>query len=148
MAQTVPQFKPQVDKTGVTYRPDPDDADDVHIVAEFQTETDMGYVLECLVLVVEDSTYATVNGYKLAGVFKNDGGTLAVVGSTANTIDDETDTGWACAFAVSGTKVQVQLTLDASHTSSAPVIVRSKLTECLALGSKATHMYGSSDNNP
>lgn len=50
-------------------------------------------------------------GYKLYGTFKNNGsGTLAQVGSTSATATHESQAGWDCVFATSGTNVLLRVT--------------------------------------
>lgn len=150
MAQTIPQLKPYVVPNGITYKFDSADGDDVHIVAEMQTRTDMAYLVVATVLVVQTDTsgvVSAVNGYRMIGTFMNAGGTLTQVSTTTADHGAETDTGWSATFAVSGTKIQVQVTLDASHTSSAPVSCRVVPT-VVEHGFYAPHRFGSADNNP
>lgn len=154
MAQTVPYLRAATPPSGVTYKCDSADADDVHIVAKFQTRTNMTYMLECDVLVAQYSdtvhTPSAVNAYRIIGGFKNIAGTVTQAGSTVvvTGTNIEDDAGWSCTYAISGTEIRVQLTLDASHTSSAPVEVRTHLRSFVELGALAPHRFGSADNDP
>lgn len=155
MAQTVPFLRAATPPAGVTYKCDASDADNVHVVAKFQTRTNMTYMLECDVLI---ATYtaatghvpAGVNGYRIIGAFKNVNGTVTQAGSTTvvTGTDLEDDAGWSATYAISGTEVRVQVTLDSSHTTTAPVEVRTHLRSFLELGALAPHRFGSADNDP
>lgn len=140
---------------GVTYKCDSADADDVHVVAKFQTRTNMTYGLECVVLVAQYAAAtghvpAATNLYKIIGGFKNINGTVTQAGSTVvvTGTNIEDDAGWSCTYAISGTQIHVQLTLDSSHTSTAVVEVRTQLVGFVELGALAPHRFGSADNDP
>lgn len=155
MAQTVPFLRAATPPAGVTYKCDASDADDVHIVAKFQTRTNMTYMLECDVLIAQYAAAtghvpSAVNAYRIIGGFKNVNGTVTQAGSTTvvTGTDIEDDSGWSCTYTISGTEVRVQVTLDSSHTTAAPVEVRTHLRSFVELGKLAPHRFGDAANDP
>lgn len=56
------------------------------------------------------------NGYKLTGIFKNNGGTLTQVGTTSITVEEEEVVAWNVGFNVSASDIEITVTGDASTT--------------------------------
>jgi len=113
-----------------------------HVVAQFQTQTDMGYHIVVDMIAVSVDNYDEVNSYRLIGTFKNDGGTLTQVGSTTTDHSAEGHAGHTPALAVSGTVVQVKLTTD----DTTPTEVR-VAAQVLAHGPFNPHLFGDGANN-
>lgn len=80
------------------------------VAATFQTKTDTAYYIRARIVAVETVDHDEIGVYDIIGGFKNDGGTLTQVGSTAAVATIESTSAWAVAFAVSGTVVQVKVT--------------------------------------
>ena len=83
----------------------------LHTVA---TSTNNSYIVEAKVLARRtggsSGTASDTAGYKIIGVFKNNGGTLTQVGTTTIEHTSEDQAGWDCVFTVSGTNILVRVT--------------------------------------
>lgn len=84
-------------------------------LASYTTTTDKLHVIEVDV-VAYDHSGAQGAGYKLAGLFRNNGGTLSQLGMTTSIMSTESPAGLACAFDMSGTAVRVRVTGIAATT--------------------------------
>jgi len=80
------------------------------VAATIPTFTDRAYLVTAKVLATETVDHDEVGSYVMVGLFKNDGGTLTQVGSTTDLSVIESTAGWAVAFAVSGTDIQIKVT--------------------------------------
>ena len=76
----------------------------------FGTTTDEVYHYECTVVAAQTTTYAEVASYKLHGTFKNDGGTLTLVGSVTADHTGEDTGAWDATLDASGTDIRVRVT--------------------------------------
>lgn len=115
-----------------------------HVVADFQTRTDMGYHVIVDMISVAVDNYDEVNSYRLIGTFQNDGGTLTQVGSTTTDHSAEGHAGNTPALAVSGTKIQVKYTTD----DTTPTVIRT-VAQVVPLGVYDPHIFGDgATNNP
>ena len=81
----------------------------------FGTATDYNYQVFANVLAGVD-TGGNVAGYVRIATFKNDSGTLSIVGSTSTTHTAENDAAWDCQIEASGTNILVDVTGAAGTT--------------------------------
>ena len=112
-----------------------------NVVAKLQTRTNMGYMVKADVIAIATDNYDEVNAYTITAAFKNDGGTLAQVGSTDIDVSIEGHAGWSADFTTSGTEIRVTFVTD----DTTPVTVRVHATT-LEAGELAPHEFGPSDN--
>lgn len=80
------------------------------IAATIGTLNNRAYLVEAHVLAVNTTDNTQAASYVLVGLFNNNGGTLAQVGSTTNVSTIESNAAWDVAFAVSGTDIQIKVT--------------------------------------
>ena len=88
-----------------------------------QTETDEAYLVVAWVIAVDTTDYSQVAGYCRIATFKNDGGTLAAVGSVTDGGTMETDNTWDCTLDASGTTIRVRVTGEAAKTITWRVVL-------------------------
>jgi hypothetical protein len=92
------------------------------------------YYVEVDVLASETADFDEMAGYKRIAAFKNDGGTLTLLGSVAATFTAETTSGWDVTLDASGTNIRVRLTGAASTDISwqiAPRVIEGGWTSYL-----------------
>lgn len=140
MAQSTPYLQNFVHQKGVTYK---SVTAATHVVAQFQTETDMGYHIVFDVVCIANDNYDETNSYRLIGTFQNDGGTLTQVGSTTTDHSAEGHAGITPSLGVSGTVVQVKMATD----DTSPIIFRTVASTVVPIGDKAPHQFGDGANN-
>jgi hypothetical protein len=95
------------------------------------TRSDHCYYVEVDILATEQVDFDEVAGYKIIGTFKNDGGTLTLVGSVGAVYTAENTAGWAATLDVSGTNIRVRITGAASTRISwqiASTVIENGLT--------------------
>lgn len=78
--------------------------------ATFTTVSDRAYGVVAKVTATETVDYDEQAFYIRAGLFKNDGGTLALVGSVATPVTVESTAGWDCTLDASGSDIRVRVT--------------------------------------
>ena len=77
--------------------------------ATFPTKTDRAYHVTAKVLGMKDDS-ANIGVYTMVAAFKNDGGTLSLVGSIAAVATIESDSNWAATLDASDTDIRVRVT--------------------------------------
>ena len=82
----------------------------------YQTSDDEAYLVVARVVAVDTTDFSQIAGYVRAASFKNDGGTLAQVGSTTGVATHESDSNWDCDLDASGTTIRVRVTGEAAKT--------------------------------
>ena len=80
------------------------------VAVTFPTKIDTSYHVMARIVAVETVDHDEMAAYTIVGGFKNDGGTLTQVGSTAALVTIESTSAWAVAFGVSGTTIQIKVT--------------------------------------
>lgn len=80
------------------------------VAATIPTFTDRAYHVHATIVATETDDHDEVASYEIAATFKNDGGTVTQVGSTGEIYAGESTGGWAVAFAVDGTNIQIKVT--------------------------------------
>lgn len=103
--------KPYTSRVGAIWRTD--DATQVTGLL-IPTRSDHSYHVVLNVLATETNDFDETGGYTRIAAFKNDGGTLAIVGSVATTFTAETTGGWDVTMDASGTNIRVRITGAAS----------------------------------
>jgi len=86
------------------------------VAATLQTEKDKVYHIYARVVGIETVDHDEAAAYSRYAAFKNDGGTLTQLGSTATPFTAEDTAGWDVGFSVSGTKIQCSVTGAAATT--------------------------------
>lgn len=77
----------------------------------FQTKTNKAYKVIAKIIATETADFDEIGDYMLEGAFKNDGGTLSLVGSvrSLHTANESTG-GWDATLDASGTTIRVLVT--------------------------------------
>jgi hypothetical protein len=79
--------------------------------ATFPTRSNKAYKIVARVLATETADFDEIGDYMLEGAFKNDGGTLSLVGSVRDLhTPNESTAGWAATLDASGTDIRVRVT--------------------------------------
>lgn len=103
--------KPYAKRTGSLHYTD--DATQVTALS-IPTRDDHCYLVEVDVLATETTDFDEVAGYKRLAAFKNDGGTLSLVGSVATPLTAENTSGWDVTLDASSENIRVRVTGAAS----------------------------------
>lgn len=83
----------------------------VTTAATFPTRTNNGYLAIAKVVATETDDFDEVGSYWREALFKNDGGTLTLVGASRTVAtDNESTAGWDCSIDASGTDIRVRVT--------------------------------------
>lgn len=83
----------------------------------FATTNDSSYFVDCKVIATETVDHDETGSYWRQATFKNDGGTLTLVGSVRTVVTDNENTGgWDVTLDASGTSIRVLVTGAASTT--------------------------------
>jgi hypothetical protein len=74
------------------------------------TETNHSYHVVLNVLATEIEDFDEVGSYQRIATFKNDGGTLSIVGSVTSVHTAENTAGWDVTLDASGTNIRIRIT--------------------------------------
>lgn len=99
--------KPYTERVGTIWRTD--DATQVTGLL-IPTRNDHSYLVTCRVAATETGDYDEQAGYVRYAFFKNDGGTLSLVGSVATTFTAEVTAGWDVTLDANSTNIRVRIT--------------------------------------
>lgn len=80
------------------------------VAATFPTRTNHAYGVTAKITATETADFDEQAFYVRFALFKNDGGTLALVGSIATTVTIESTGGWDVTLDASGTDIRVLVT--------------------------------------
>lgn len=101
-------IKPYTSRAGTQWRTD--DATQVTGLL-IPTRSDHSYFITVKVLATETDDFDEIGTYWRQAAFKNDGGTLSLVGSVRTVVtDNESTAGWDVTLDASGTDIRVRLT--------------------------------------
>jgi hypothetical protein len=78
--------------------------------ATFPTKSNRAYLAIARVAATETTDFDEVAGYERIATFKNDGGTLTLVGSVTSVHTAESTAGWDVTLDASGTDIRVRVT--------------------------------------
>jgi hypothetical protein len=96
--------------------------------ATFSTKTNKAYGVVAKITATETADFDEQAFYIRTGLFKNDGGTLALVGSVGTPTTIESTAGWDVTLDASGTDIRVRVTGAASTVAT--WMVELEVSEC------------------
>lgn len=96
--------------------------------ATFPTRTDHAYGVTAKIVATETADHDEIAFYVRAAAFKNDGGTLTLVGSIASLVTIESTSGWDVTLDASGTNIRVLVT--GAAATVATWLVQLEVIEC------------------
>lgn len=100
-------IQPYTSRAGAVWRTD--DATQVSGLL-LPTRADHSYHVMLRVVATETDDFDETSAYTSFAAFKNDGGTLAIVGAVAATFTAETTAAWAVTMDASGSNIRVRIT--------------------------------------
>jgi hypothetical protein len=84
--------------------------------ATIATKSDRAYHVRGVIVAVDTADFNEVASYEVRGTFKNDNGTLSLVGSVTADHTGESTGGWAATLDASGTDIRARVTGAAATT--------------------------------